>query len=166
MGNVSDLADYLLSHSTGETWLVAVPGSMGSGAELIIETGKPVMSLGGFSGSDEVLTLDTLKQMIASGDIRYFYLSGSQGGGAMNSGNSAIFSWVRESCTAIPSSAWSGANGTTEEIMGIPAMTGSGNLSLPGVQGGMPGSAGTGVSAAGGQNTLYDCAGAGGLSGA
>ena len=165
-GNVSNLVDYLLSHSTGETWLVAVPDSMGSGAEMIIETGKPVMSLGGFSGSDEVLTVDKLKQMIASGDIRYFYLSGSQGGGGMNSGNSAIFSWVRESCNAIPSSEWGGTNGTAEETMGIPAMASSGNLSLPGVQGGMPGSAGIGVSTAGGQNTLYDCAGAGRLSGA
>ena len=48
--NVSNLADYLLSHSTGETYLVAVPSSMGAGAELIIETGKTGHVAGWFLG--------------------------------------------------------------------------------------------------------------------
>ena len=63
-GNTSGLAEYLLSHSTGEKFLVAVPGSMDGAAELILATGKPVMAIGGFSGSDQVLTVDSLSRMV------------------------------------------------------------------------------------------------------
>lgn len=175
-GDKSDLADYLLTHTTNETWIVAVPSSMGAGAELIIDTGKPVMSLGGFSGSDQVLTVDELKHLVDEGRIRYFYLSGGMSGGGMNSGNSAIFSWVRSYCAAIPSSEW--GSGTTSTMMGNPGMmsfTGGDNQTFPGVQGaiqsGMPGLPGTSGSTArsssdSNQNSLYDCAGYMGQTGA
>lgn len=101
-GSTSGLAEYLLYHTTNETWIVAMPSSM-SAASLIIETGKPVMALGGFAGSDQVLTLDEMKEMVADGKVRYFSISGNMGGG---SGNSAIFSWVQSSCIAIPASEW------------------------------------------------------------
>jgi 4-amino-4-deoxy-L-arabinose transferase-like glycosyltransferase len=165
--SVPDLADYLLTHSTGETWIVAVPSSMGAGAELIIETGKPVMSLGGFGGSDEVLTVDVLKQMVDDGEIRYFYLSGAQGGGG-TSGNSELFSWVQSSCAAVPSSSWGGESGTVATEDATRTLSGSGNRTFPGIQSGMQGSM-PGLSAAGGsmaqdsatgsQSGLYDCAG-------
>jgi 4-amino-4-deoxy-L-arabinose transferase-like glycosyltransferase len=109
-GTTSSLAKYLLAHTTNETWIVAMPSSM-SAASLVIETGKPVMALGGFAGSDQVLTLDKMKQMVADGKVRYFSLSSRTGGGA-SSGNSAIFSWVQTSCTAISSAEWNDSGGT------------------------------------------------------
>jgi 4-amino-4-deoxy-L-arabinose transferase-like glycosyltransferase len=166
----SGLANYLITHSTGETWLVAVPGSMGAGAELIIGTGKPVMSLGGFSGSDQVLTVTTLKELVDEGKIRFFYLSGTsgQGGGGMNSGNSALFSWVEDHCTAIAASEYGGSTTAAAQSLN-PAITGtagsSGNRTLPGmpdsVQGSMNGMSGMDGNGgmADGQNTLYDCRG-------
>ena len=45
----SKLAEYLTTHRVNETWIVAVPSAM-NGASLILETGDPVMALGGFSG--------------------------------------------------------------------------------------------------------------------
>ena len=42
---------------------------------IILATGKPVMALGGFSGSDEVLTLSELQDDVKNNVIRYFLLS-------------------------------------------------------------------------------------------
>jgi hypothetical protein len=95
------LAEYLLAHTTHETWILAVPSSM-SGADLIIETGKPVMSLGGFAGSDQILDVTSLITLIKEGKVRYFLTEGSGGFGGMNNGNSEIFSWIGGHCTAIP----------------------------------------------------------------
>ena len=81
-GNASDarLVNYLLSHTTNETWILAVPSSQ-TGANLIIETGKPVMSIGGFSGSDRILSITSLETLIQEGKVRYFLTSGSGGCG-------------------------------------------------------------------------------------
>ena len=48
----SKLAEYLVSHKTTETRLVAVPSANSEDAGLFISTGERVMSMGGFSGSD------------------------------------------------------------------------------------------------------------------
>jgi 4-amino-4-deoxy-L-arabinose transferase-like glycosyltransferase len=134
-GGASDtqLADYLLTHNTNETWILAVPSSM-SGAGLIIETGKPVMAIGGFSGTDKILNVASLTTLIQEGKVRYFLTGGLSGGnGGMNSGNSELFSWVSTHCTVV--NLFSG-NGT-----GVNA---------------------TDVVGAGAPASLYDCAGAAG----
>jgi 4-amino-4-deoxy-L-arabinose transferase-like glycosyltransferase len=190
MGNIfsgagdgtSRLAEYLLSHRTGETWIVAVPSSMGQGANLIIETGEPVMSLGGFSGNDQVLTVDSLQDLIDKGKIRYFLGSGSGGGGGPGGGNSVLFTWVSGHCTEIPAADWGGSttgtvpggqpdpwNMTAAAAPGPGAVADQnippafGNLSAPAFPGPgaitSRGSAGTGGMGMGGANTLYDCAG-------
>jgi 4-amino-4-deoxy-L-arabinose transferase-like glycosyltransferase len=105
--SASGFAAYLLTHTTNETWIVAMPSSM-SAASLIIGTGKPVMALGGFAGSDQVLTLEEMKTMVADGKVRFFSLGGSMGGGGGSGSNSAIQSWVMSTCTVVPSSEWSG----------------------------------------------------------
>jgi 4-amino-4-deoxy-L-arabinose transferase-like glycosyltransferase len=127
----ASLATYLLTHSSGETFLVAVPSSMNGGAALIIETGKPVMAVGGFGGMDQILTIDQLPDLIKNHTVRYFLiqgLSGSPMAGGINMtvtgragtareagtdsrGNSEIWAWVQEHCTEIPSSEWGGSNG-------------------------------------------------------
>jgi 4-amino-4-deoxy-L-arabinose transferase-like glycosyltransferase len=127
--------DYLLSHTTNETWILAVPSSQ-AGANLIIETGKPVMSIGGFSGSDRILNIASLETLIQEGKVRYFLTSGSAGmGGGMASGNSGIFSWVSSHCTAVDLS-----NGN-EAGMNATGIAGAGNQTA---------------------GSLYDCAGAAG----
>jgi len=95
------LAEYLLSHTGNETWILAVPSAQ-AGSDLIITTGRPVMCLGGFSGSDQVLDLSTLQEYVREGRVRYFLADGAGGGGGgMVGGNTAIFSWVTASCTAV-----------------------------------------------------------------
>jgi 4-amino-4-deoxy-L-arabinose transferase-like glycosyltransferase len=137
---ISTLGDYLLSHTTRETWIAAVPGS-NDGANLIIETGKPVMALGGFSGTDQVLTLDSVKERIQDGRVRYFLLS-SQGGGGMGSGNSEILTWVSSHCAAVPASdLGSSSSAVTPTFSNLSEVPGGNRNDVNG------------------QNALYDCAG-------
>ncbi|MET9338191.1 hypothetical protein [Nonomuraea sp. NPDC003804] len=45
-----ELTAYLEAHQHGATWLVAV-GSAGQASWLILRTGKPVIAMGGFTGT-------------------------------------------------------------------------------------------------------------------
>ena len=97
----SKLAEYLTTHRVNETWIVAVPSAM-NGASLILETGDPVMALGGFSGTDQILSVEKLRELIQDGKVRYFLISSVTGDGDGSSGNSGIFTWVQSTCMAVP----------------------------------------------------------------
>jgi 4-amino-4-deoxy-L-arabinose transferase-like glycosyltransferase len=150
---VSKLAEYLISHKSKETWIVAVASSNSEGANLIIDTGEPVMSLGGFSGSDQILTVNAFQGLVDAGRIRYVLGSASGGGRGMGSGNSAIFSWVSNQCAEVPAADWDGSMVTSDD--GAPSFTNSIAQALPGYSN-LPG---PGPIGPGNQNTLYDCAG-------
>jgi 4-amino-4-deoxy-L-arabinose transferase-like glycosyltransferase len=97
------LVNYLESHQGNTKYLVAVPSSMSADA-LILTTNKPVMALGGFSGSDPILTTSELQTLISNGTIRFFLLSGGGFGGFGSSGQ--VTSWVTSHCSTVPSSDW------------------------------------------------------------
>jgi 4-amino-4-deoxy-L-arabinose transferase-like glycosyltransferase len=69
-----------------------------SAAQLELTTGDPVMAMGGWSGSDNAITLDQLKADVASGKLRYVIISGQGGGGmggsSSSSSSSSIDAWV------------------------------------------------------------------------
>ena len=88
----------LLSKTTTR-WAAATTGSQ-SAAPLELATGKAIIAIGGFSGSDDAPTLAQFQALVAKGEIAY-YVSGAsgQGGGPGNSANgsgsaSQIASWV------------------------------------------------------------------------
>lgn len=89
------LIDYLQKNTQGVRYLMAVPSSM-QGADYVLATGRPVLYLGGFKGSDQVLTEDELAELVESGQLRYIYNSGRTGGG-----RSGTNSWISEHCTAV-----------------------------------------------------------------
>ena len=64
---------------TSTTWAAATSGSQ-SAASLELATGKSVIAIGGFSGTDDAPTLAQFKEWVAEGKIAY-YISGGQGGG-------------------------------------------------------------------------------------
>ena len=90
----SRLNEYLLSHYDGERWAVAVQ-SANEAAAIILETGLPVMAMGGFSGSDGILTLDSFLGYISSGALRYVTISG------MSAGSNEIYQWVLQHATPV-----------------------------------------------------------------
>jgi len=86
------LAAYLSKDSGRYTWIVAT-GSSQSAAPIELATGDPVMALGGFTGSDNAITLPRFERLVVAGKIHYYIASG-QGGGGGAGGSDAITSWV------------------------------------------------------------------------
>jgi 4-amino-4-deoxy-L-arabinose transferase-like glycosyltransferase len=77
----SAVTSLLSSGSAGFRWVAAVSSAM-SAAQLELATGgKPVMAMGGFSGSDPAITLAEFQKYVADGDIHYFIGGGGFGGG-------------------------------------------------------------------------------------
>jgi 4-amino-4-deoxy-L-arabinose transferase-like glycosyltransferase len=99
------LIRYLEANQGTAKYLVAVPSSRGTDA-LILATNKPVMTLGGFSGSDPILTTSQLAALVKSGQVKYFLLSSFGGGGAGGSGQSALITWIKQHSKVVPSSQW------------------------------------------------------------
>jgi 4-amino-4-deoxy-L-arabinose transferase-like glycosyltransferase len=70
--DTSYLVNFLSDHYSGERFYVGTM-SFEPAEWIILRTGKPVMAMGGYYGSDPILTVDKLSKYIASHDIRFFY---------------------------------------------------------------------------------------------
>jgi 4-amino-4-deoxy-L-arabinose transferase-like glycosyltransferase len=107
--NMSDNAALKsLLASTGNRWAAAGIGSMSvSGLEL--ETGKSLMAVGGFSGSDNSPTLAQFQQYVADGAIGYFLADSGHGGPPHH----------RESGAAAEISAWVQKNFPATDVGGV-----------------------------------------------
>jgi 4-amino-4-deoxy-L-arabinose transferase-like glycosyltransferase len=102
-GGVSaSLISYLQAHQGSATYLVATLNSQ-TAASIILATNQPVMSLGGFTSSDPILTVDQFASLVRSGQVRYVLLGGSPGPGGQSS-NSAISQWVQANGTPVSAS--------------------------------------------------------------
>ncbi|WP_086863770.1 glycosyltransferase family 39 protein, partial [Amycolatopsis lexingtonensis] len=86
----------LLAKTTTK-WAAATTGSQ-SAASLELASGKAVIGIGGWSGSDPAPTLDEFKAYVAAGEIKY-YVEGGRGGGP-GGGSSEITDWVTANFTA------------------------------------------------------------------
>ena len=107
VSNNSKLIKFLENNKTNEKYLVAVPSAMSYGSDLILQTGEPVMALGGFSGSDPILTVDQFKQLVDSGAIRYAMVSGGNGRGmGGNNSSNTITNWIKNNGQAVDGSKW------------------------------------------------------------
>ncbi|MEU9451377.1 glycosyltransferase family 39 protein [Streptomyces sp. NPDC048277] len=101
-GQVSSaMITYLKKHQDGATWLVAVATDQ-TASSIILESGQPVISMGGWSGSDNAMTLAKLKSLVKSGKLHYIVVSSDGGQGT----NTEIATWVKKHGTAV--SAYSG----------------------------------------------------------
>jgi len=99
------LIRYLQAHRGSAKYLVAVVSS-NEADSIILETNQPVMALGGFSGSDPILTTTQLAALVKSGAVRFFLLNGSGGAGPGGSGQSALITWIKQHSTVVSSSQW------------------------------------------------------------
>ena len=107
MGNASTdsaLVSDLVANRGSATWIVAATSAQEAGP-LELATGLPVMSMGGFTGSDPAPTLDQLKAYVASGQVRFVLAGGGNGGGGGGGGSDATASdrtaWVTSACTLV-----------------------------------------------------------------
>ncbi len=101
------LINYLVKNQASATWLVAV-ASANQGAPIEIATHKAVLAMGGFSGGDSAMTVTKLKQLVASGQLRYVLISGRMGGPQAQS--NSVLDWVTQNCkqVSVPGSSTSG----------------------------------------------------------
>jgi 4-amino-4-deoxy-L-arabinose transferase-like glycosyltransferase len=90
----------LNANSSQYTWVAAAIGS-NSAAGFQLATGKPVMPIGGFNGSDPSPTLAQFKALVAAGKIHYFIGGGRLGGqSGGSSASSDISNWVTSTFTS------------------------------------------------------------------
>lgn len=108
----SGLVSFLLANKTEKQKYLLVVSNSNSGANIIIQTGEAVMSLGGFLGNNSAITLDEFITMVKNGEIRYV-MTGGQGGG--NGSNSEIMTWVKENGTAVSSSEYTSSGSSQEQ---------------------------------------------------
>ncbi|WP_371663267.1 ArnT family glycosyltransferase [Streptomyces sp. NBC_00280] len=104
----SDMITYLKKHQDGATWLLAVATDQ-TASSIILESGQPVISMGGWSGSDNAMTLAKLKSLVKSGKLHYIIVSSDTGQGT----DSEIATWVKAHGTAVDSSAYSSGSTTS-----------------------------------------------------
>jgi len=93
---VNEALSYVETHGATSRFTLIVSSEQ-EAAQYVIE-GKPVSSLGGFTGRETVLTHSFLASLIRKGEARYFLLGGQGGigpGGSANAGASTVESICR-----------------------------------------------------------------------
>ena len=125
-GNATPTADpklirYLEANQGNVEFLVATPSSSTADG-IILATNKPVMALGGFSGSDPILTTSQLASLVANGTVRFFLLNSlrlptqilnqipeqfrNSLGNGFGGQQGALTAWVTQHCATVPTSLW------------------------------------------------------------
>jgi hypothetical protein len=90
----AELTHVLQADAGSYTWVAATIGS-NSASGYQLATGDPVMSIGGFNGTDPAPTLAQFQSDVASGQIHYFIAAGGRGRGFRGGSTSGqIESWV------------------------------------------------------------------------
>ncbi|HEY1699661.1 MAG TPA: glycosyltransferase family 39 protein [Trebonia sp.] len=142
---------YVSANRGSASYLMAV-GSWSEASPYILSTGQEVMAMGGFSGSVPEPTLAKVQDLVHSGQLKFFLLSSSgssRGFGAMGgSGGStvtAIDSWVKKTCTAVPAKDY---GGTTTSSSSSASPKSASSAATGGVGG---------FGASSGSDTLYEC---------
>ncbi len=115
-GDVSaQMVKYLEKNQGGATWLVAVSSAQSAGS-LILQTGRPVIAMGGFTGSDPAMTVAKLQGYIKSGKLTYVMTGGGMGGGPGGGGSGNVTSWVQQNCTAVKPSEYGDTSSTSSSL--------------------------------------------------
>ncbi|WP_061309676.1 glycosyltransferase family 39 protein [Clostridium botulinum] len=104
------LIEFLKSHKTNEKYLLVTSSTNGYASDIIINTGESIMALGGFFGTDKVITLDEFKKLVNNGEVRYVMVGGMGG-----NSSSDIMNWVKENGKVVSESEWKNSNEINSE---------------------------------------------------
>ena len=94
------LLDYLQANRGDARYLVAASNSM-SASPIILNTDASVISTGGYSGRDPVLSVEKATNLVNEGALRFFLIPGQQ-----QSGSKDVTSWVQNNCAQVPQELW------------------------------------------------------------
>jgi 4-amino-4-deoxy-L-arabinose transferase-like glycosyltransferase len=101
-----------------EGYLLATPNAR-EASPYILETGRPVLTFGGFMGSDNIIDVTGVAQMVADGELRFILDTGE-----LSNSKPEIAAWVRQSCTVT----------RVASLDRRPATQGPGSALVPGAQ--------------------------------
>ena len=76
----TQVLDYLKENYDGEKYFVAVSSQNQASRFILSEDIGNIMTLGGFSGRDQTLTLEEFQKKVSSGELRFFLLDSGRGG--------------------------------------------------------------------------------------
>jgi hypothetical protein len=88
---------FLVKNRGKEKYIVAVTKS-DYAEEIILDTGLPVMAIGGYTGDDPILTVSQFARLAKSGDVRYFLVENSK----KPAGTLKIIRWVKSNGRKVP----------------------------------------------------------------
>ena len=110
-GSVSTTTiEYLRANQGSAKYLVAASGSQ-TNAGIIIATGEPVVTIGGFNGADPAPTVAQLAAMVKAGALKYVLVSD---GGGPGGSSSELSTWAQQHGTAVTDAGVS--NGTLYRV--------------------------------------------------
>ena len=115
------LIAYLLAHRGDARFLFATESSA-IASPYIIETGLPVMAVGGFDGADRILSPEQMASLVKRGEVHYFVMA-DRGSDATRQPTDELTAWVRSTCREVPATEWEGpphraqAGGDTPELV-------------------------------------------------
>jgi len=93
------LLAYLEQNRGAAKYLVAVQATSQS-VPIILATGQPVVTIGGYKSRDPFPTVTELESLVAAGDLRYVFLTGGSGPGASSHASGSVAS-TRETLQAV-----------------------------------------------------------------
>jgi 4-amino-4-deoxy-L-arabinose transferase-like glycosyltransferase len=111
---------YVSAHRAGAGYLLAV-SSWSEASAYILATGQEIMPMGGFSGSVPEPTMTRVRQLVSTGQLRFFLLGGAggfggPGRGGADSTTAQVTSWVESVCAAVPAADYGGTSGSAEML--------------------------------------------------
>ncbi|MDR0199436.1 MAG: glycosyltransferase family 39 protein [Streptococcaceae bacterium] len=104
----SKVLSYTEKHQGTANYLFATVNAS-TAAPYIIDSGKSVMALGGFNGTDPSITLNQFKELVKEGKVKYFLAGGGMGGGMGGSSTGAtgeinqIVEWIEKNAKTVSS---------------------------------------------------------------
>ncbi|WP_160676056.1 glycosyltransferase family 39 protein [Clostridium sp. C8-1-8] len=105
--NIKKLVQFLEANKGKEQYLVAVPSANTYASDLILKTGEPIMTIGGYSGGDKIISLDQFKDIVSSGNLKYAIVSNN---GRMRSTNNDIMNWIKNNGKLVPDNQWNNSS--------------------------------------------------------
>lgn len=107
------LIHFLEENRAEAQFLAATVDAKGIASRIIIQTGEPVMAVGGFTGTDEILTLESFLRIVREGRVKYFLVPRQPQGKRIDmppagghAGNAEIVHWVLKNGRPVDPRLW------------------------------------------------------------